>query len=234
MRKADWQALLEDGAATLGLHLNASASHRFYLHMCEMRHWNRRINLTSINDPEEIAIKHFLDALAPSAQIPDQARILDVGSGAGFPGIPLKVIRPGGHLTMIDSARKRVNFLRHVIRQLKLDRVTVQHGRIETFARIPDHARQFDIVVSRAFTSAADLTRMVLPLLQGEAALMIWKGPDVRGEIDSLTALSDTLAVSLSIDTHAYRLPSMNMDRHLISVRVNRPGPPPAANDVVA
>ena len=121
---------------------------------------------------------------------------------------------------MIDSARKRVHFLRHVIRQLGMDRVAVQHDRIETFARIPGNERQFDIVVSRAFTRAADLTRMVLPLLQGEAVLMIWKGPDIRDEIDSLTVLSDTLAVPLLIDTHAYRLPSMDVDRHLISVRI--------------
>ncbi len=169
MKEADWKALLKDGAAVLGLRLNAFQTQSLYAHMREMQHWNRRINLTAINAPEEIAIKHYLDAIAPSGQIPDQARLLDVGSGAGFPGIPLKIARPGCHLTMIDRARKRVNFLRHVVRQLELDQVAVHNARIETFTRIPGAETQFDCVVSRAFTRAADLARMVLPLLHGGA-----------------------------------------------------------------
>ena len=219
MKETDWRVFLENGAAALGLRLSAFESHRFFVYMCEMQHWNRRINLTAINDPAEIAIKHFLDAIAPSSQIPDQARILDVGSGAGFPGIPLKIVRPGCHMTLIDSARKRVNFLRHVIRQLEIDKIAARHSRIETFAQRPEQATRFDVVVSRALTRAAELVRVVLPLLQGGAVLMMWKGPDIRSEMDRLAALSDTLAAPLSIDTRAYRLPSMDVDRHLISVR---------------
>ena len=221
MNQAEWQTQLENGAAALGLRLTAATSHGFYVHMREMQHWNRRINLTAISDPGEIAIKHFLDAIAPSELIPDQARLLDVGSGAGFPGIPLKIVRPGCHLTMIDSARKRVHFLRHVIRQLELVQVEVHHGRIEAFAQIPGNETQFDIVVSRAFTRAADLARMVRPLLQNGAALMMWKGPDIRDELDALTVFSDTQEAPLSIATHAYRLPTMDADRHLIWVRMD-------------
>ncbi|MDJ0801351.1 MAG: 16S rRNA (guanine(527)-N(7))-methyltransferase RsmG [Desulfobacterales bacterium] len=224
MNAADWKALLKDGAAVLGLRLNAFQMQSFYVHMREMQHWNRRINLTAITAPEEIAIKHYLDAIAPSGQIPDQARLLDVGSGAGFPGIPLKIARPGCHLTMIDRARKRVSFLRHVVRQLELDQVTVHHARIETLARIPGAETQFDCVVSRAFTRAADLARMVLPLLHGGAALMMWKGPDIHDELDALAALSDSLETPMSIETHAYRLPSLNAGRHLISVRIQGTG----------
>lgn len=220
MKEANWKTLLENGATALGLGLDASQTQSFYVHMREMQHWNRRINLTAINDPGEIAVKHFLDALAPSGLVPDQARLLDVGSGAGFPGIPLKIIRPRCHLTLIDSARKRVNFLRHVIRQLELEQVAVHHGRIESFARSPVNESQFDIVVSRAFARTAELVRMVQPLLLGGAALMVWKGPQIRDELNALAALADTLETRLAVETRAYRLPSLNQDRHLISVRM--------------
>ena len=224
MEYADWQKILQKGAMALGLDLTPAQSRCFYEHMREMRHWNRRINLTAITDPEAIAVKHFLDAIAPADRIPDRIRLLDIGSGAGFPGLPLKVMRPRSQVTLVDSARKRVNFLRHVIRRLALDRVEVYHGRIEAFTENHRRDARFDVIVSRAFTRATDIARTMMPMLQGGATLMLWKGPDVHDEHRDLQMLSASLKAPLAIDVFPYRLPLVNAGRHLITVRLAEPG----------
>ncbi|MBL0715907.1 MAG: 16S rRNA (guanine(527)-N(7))-methyltransferase RsmG [Desulfosarcina sp.] len=188
--------------------------------MCEMRHWNRRINLTAITNPEDIAIKHFLDAIAPIAAIPEEARIVDIGSGAGFPGLPIKVVRSLSHLTLVDSSRKKTNFLRHVIRQLKLDQVHTVQVRIEDFVCDPPVGEHFDIIVSRAFTDVTALTRMVMPLLKKGGKLMMWKGPHIEKEIRALNALQEILPDALVVKIHQYRLPIINVGRNLISVNL--------------
>ncbi len=220
MKYADWQAILQKGALALGLHLTSAQSRCFYEHMREMQHWNRRINLTAITDPEDIAVKHFLDAIAPGDRIPDQIRLLDIGSGAGFPGLPLKVLRPQSQLTLVDSARKKISFLRHVIRRLELIHVEVHHGRIEAFAAGQGADAQFDIIVSRAFARAADLVRMVVPLLHGGTSLLMWKGPDIQDELRELQMLPESLQAPLAIEVFPYRLPLVNAGRHLLAVRM--------------
>ena len=216
----EWQAILQGGARTLGLTLDASQVESCYRHMCELRHWNRRVNLTAITEPKEIAIKHFLDALAAADQVKCRMRILDVGSGAGFPGIPLKIIRPSCHVTLIDSARKKINFLRHVGRQLDLDRFVTVHARIEAFAAEAAGDQQFDMIVSRAFTRAADLTRSVMPLLRRSGSLLLWKGPQIDDEIAELRALSADLEEDLAVRVKPYRLPITGFRRHLIAVKL--------------
>lgn len=188
--------------------------------MCELRHWNRKINLTAITRPEDIAIKHFLDAIAPAEQIPDAARILDIGSGAGFPGLPLKIIRPSTDLTLIDRSRKKINFLRHVIRQLGLDQAYAFQTRIEDFTAANAGAPAFDVIVSRAFTKAAALTRIVMPLIEKAGVLLLWKGPDIADEIRELEMLPECLEKVLVVNVHAYRLPMTHAARNLISVKL--------------
>ncbi len=216
----EWQATLLSGAAFLGLALTPSQIRLFYRHMCEMRHWNRRINLTAITDPTEIGVKHFLDAVVPAGRIPDQARILDVGSGAGFPGLPLKVIRPLSQVTLIDSARKRINFLRHVIRQLALENVDAHQARIEDWMSGDAAGAPFDLIVSRAFTSTAELTRVVMPQLRQGATLLLWKGPNIKAELRDLATLAATREGTLNVETIAYRLPEVNAGRNLIAVKM--------------
>lgn len=220
MHYDDWSAILKQGGMALGFHLNPSQIRCFYRHMCELRQWNRKINLTAITRPEDMAIKHFLDAIAPAEQIPDEARILDIGSGAGFPGLPLKVMRPSTHLTMIDRSRKKINFLRHVIRQLGLEQAHALQMRIEDFCDANSASPPFDVIVSRAFTKAAALTRVVMPLLEKAGVLLLWKGPDIEAEIRELEMLPQFLEKALVIKVHAYRLPMTHFARNLISVKM--------------
>ncbi len=217
----EWQETLFKGATAMGLAISAFQARQFFLHMCEMRHWNLSINLTAITEPEEIASRHFLDAIVAADRIPDQSRLLDVGSGAGFPGLPLKVMRPRSQVTLIDSARKRINFLRHAVRQLELDQVIVHHGRIEAFAAGEGADLHFDFIVSRAFTGAAELARGVMPLLRRGTTLLVWKGPDIQGELHDLRQVSDARGAALSLEIFPYKLPQMNAGRHLIAIKRN-------------
>ena len=216
----EWLEIIRQGAAAIGLDLSPFQLGCFYRHMVEMRNWNRRINLTAITNPREIAVKHFLDSIVPSGLVPEKARIVDIGSGAGFPGLPLKVLRPLSHVTLIDSARKRINFLRHVLRQIDLDQVEAIQVRIEELAQNDKARSGFDVIVSRAFTNAAALTRTVMPWLKNGGTLLLWKGPDIESERRDLEMLPEALDKDLIIEIHPYCLPLTGTARNLIAVKM--------------
>ena len=114
----EWQRLVIDGARKLGIEIDESVVAAFSVHAFELVKWNRKINLTSITQPREIAIKHFVDSLVPAPFIPENARLLDIGSGGGFPGIPLKILKPSLSVLLIDGVRKKANFLKQLLRAL--------------------------------------------------------------------------------------------------------------------
>ena len=145
-----WRGLVRKGAQALEIPVTERQLDRFALHAEEMARWNRTVNLTAITDPAESAEKHFLDSIVPAAFIPPDSTLLDIGTGAGFPGVPLKVIIPSLDLTLVDSALKRVTFLLQVVRLLGLERVSVLHRRVERMER-PPAARPFDTIICRAF-----------------------------------------------------------------------------------
>jgi 16S rRNA (guanine527-N7)-methyltransferase len=125
----EWSQVIVDGARAFGLDLDSRHTDRFAAHAAELLHWNKTINLTTITDPYEVAVKHFVDSLAPAELISPGANLLDIGSGGGFPGLPLKVVIPSLSITLVDASRKKVNFLKHVIRTLKLKGIEALHIR---------------------------------------------------------------------------------------------------------
>src|SRR5947208_10514903 len=138
------------------LHLQLS-EHQFeqLLRYCqELLDWNTRINLTAITDPEEVWLKHFLDSLSLlSVYDKPQTRLLDIGSGAGFPGLPLKIVRPGWQVVLLEATGKKVTFIQHVIETLHLKGVVAVHGRAEEFAHKQEYRATFDVVTARAVAS---------------------------------------------------------------------------------
>ena len=108
-----WAALIVEGAKAFGLALDQKQVSRFAAHASELIKWNKKFNLTTITDPRDMALKHYLDSIAPAKRIPSFSTLLDIGSGGGFPGIPLKIICPNLKLTLIDGSRKKINFLKH-------------------------------------------------------------------------------------------------------------------------
>ena len=212
-----WQRLIIEGARHLGLAIDGSVTAQFAVHAAELIKWNRKINLTAITDPQHIAIKHFLDSLIPAKLIPDEARLLDIGSGPGFPGIPLKIIKSSLSVVLIDGIRKKVNFLKHVLRTLKLENIDALQIRAENLAREPSYTNSFDVIISRALSDLAPFVKKALPLLAPQGMMMAMKGKVDAKELDAvLTAVPDD---RYSLQIEKYRLPSMDVSRSIVILK---------------
>ncbi|OGQ50815.1 MAG: 16S rRNA (guanine(527)-N(7))-methyltransferase RsmG [Deltaproteobacteria bacterium RIFCSPLOWO2_02_FULL_53_8] len=175
--------MLEEGAKALGLPMASQASERFMSYLRELKAWNAKMNLTAIEADEDVITRHFLDSLTPLAFLKDTTRLLDAGAGAGFPGIPVKIIRPDMAVTLIDSVTKKVLFMRHVIRTLGLGPdIEAVGGRLEDKAIVKRYEGGFDAVISRAFTSLPAFLEMSRPYLADNGLLLAMKGPKAGEE----------------------------------------------------
>src|SRR5882762_5425198 len=130
----------------------------------ELLDWNTRINLTAITDPQDVWLKHFLDSLSLlKAYSNPEARLLDIGSGAGFPGLPLKIVRPQWQVVLLEATRKKVAFLQHIIETLQLENVEAVHARAEDVGHKPEYRAAFDVVTARAVASLPALLEYAAP-----------------------------------------------------------------------
>jgi 16S rRNA (guanine527-N7)-methyltransferase len=218
-----WKEHIRRSAASLGIETAPEHLEAFSIHARELAFWNRRTNLTTITDPQQVATRHFVDSMAPIRFVPAGAAVLDIGSGAGFPGIPIKVLRSDLTVTLIDSVRKKVSFQNHVIRTLGLDRIEAVHMRAEQMAK-PTAAdnekrgRTYDVIVSRAVGSPEILTPLALPLLSENGILIAMVGKAASGAF----VASDRFRALERIHVFDYRLPGAEAER---SIWCFRPDP---------
>lgn len=242
-----WRQTLRSGAESLGVPLDSSAVDGFTAHALEMLRWNTRMNLTAITDPFEVAVKHYIDSIAPAELIPPDARLMDIGSGAGFPGIPLKILFPTLTVTLTDAVRKKVSFLNHAGRLLKLKNFRALHVRIEpvqSHRPIVDESaghgiggggdlggRFYDVVITRALASLDDVVSMALPLLVEGGRVIALKGSLLQAEIDSAKRIAERLATNRdsdcgwpAISVQRYRLPFLQDERSIVSVTLGSAG----------
>ncbi len=179
--------LLQTGAEQLGLHLDARQIERFQLYYEALVEWNKRANLTSVVDEEGVQRRHFLDSLTVSEAIPpailETGSLMDVGAGAGFPGLPLKIAYPQLDVYLLDATAKKTAFLSHVATALELDGVTVLTGRAEDLARDTSLRETFDVVVSRAVSKMRVLAELTLPFARVGGLVIAQKGSGVHNEI---------------------------------------------------
>jgi len=219
---AEWHRLIIDGASDFGLSVDERQLQLFALHAREMNRWNRVTNLTAITRPRDVAIKHIIDSMAAAPFVPPDSRLLDVGSGAGFPGIPLKILDLSLTVTMIDSSQKKVNFLKHAIRTLGLDGIRAVHCRVQDLFGSKDKPA-FDVITSRALTDMRSFAAMAMPLLAGRGSAIALKGPGIKSEWAELKrgsrpseAVSDRWTQNLAFKRVSYRLPFTEMERVLV------------------
>lgn len=224
-----WQEILIRAAARLGVAVDAAQAARMGRMAETLLEWNRRVNLTAITEPREVALKHFVDSLAAANQLPAKARILDVGTGAGFPGLPLKILRPDLRLTLIDGVRKKISFVAHAIRLLGLDRAEALHVRLEDLARQASPPA-FDVVVCRAVADLARWVPAAAVLLAGGGCILAYKGPQVAEETAAMASAhdgqSDLLSVGgrlMRISVHPYHLPFTGDRRTLVRLENSLP-----------
>ena len=187
------------------------------LYRRELLDWNTRMNLTAITDPDEVLIKHFLDSLSLLLAFDrEQAHMLDIGSGAGFPGIPLKIVRPQWQVTLLEATGKRINFLRHVIAVLQLDGIEVVQGRAEEIGRKDPYRAAFDLVTARAVAALPVLLEYCAPFCCVNGTILLPKKGQIADELikgkRAANQLGAVLGASVTVD-----LPGLTDDRRLLA-----------------
>ena len=212
-----WQRFIIDGARKLGIEIDEGVTAPFSIHASELIYWNRKINLTAITNPRDIAIKHVLDSVAPAGFIPARARLLDIGSGGGFPGIPLKLLKPSISVLLIDGVRKKVNFLKHVLRTLYLENIEALQIRAEDLLKDPEYANSFDVIISRALSDVTPFVKSALTLLAKQGTIIAMKGEVDLKELDAIRA--DAPGDRYSLEVEKYRLPSINALRSIVIIK---------------
>jgi len=210
------QDYLLKGAEELGVSMSARQVEAFTIYARELCKWNSKINLTSIIGAEEIAIKHFIDSLTVLKYADLSGALLDMGSGGGFPGIPIKIISPGTSVVSVDAVEKKVNFQRHIVRTLALEGFSAQHSRVENLAA--EYKNFFKTVVSRAFTEIPVFAKYALPLLAEGGTIIAMKGKEGSREAESATAELKRIGVAVSA-VHEFALPLLKDLRALVFMR---------------
>ena len=193
---------LKSGASKLGLHLSSRQLEQFSIYYQELLAWNQRMNLTAITDYEEVQIKHFLDSLTVTLAWPPPVNkadlsLIDVGTGAGLPGIPLKILFPNMRLVLLDATARKASFLRHLTAKLGLDNVEVVVGRAEEVAHQSDYREKFDIVLSRSVAPLPTLVELTLPFCAIGGSFIAQKKGEVDPEISQANKAISTLGSTL-------------------------------------
>ena len=185
--KKDFSQLKKD-LNEFGIELTAEMEEQFLLYYNMLIEWNSFMNLTAITDFDEVLKKHFTDSVSLIRAIPDlgekKYRMIDIGTGAGFPGIPLKIVFPNISVVLLDSLNKRVNFLKEVISKLQLTDITAMHGRAEDFAQNKEYRESFDLCVSRAVANLATLSEYCLPFVKKNGRFISYKSEKVSEEFE--------------------------------------------------
>ncbi|MGC8873932.1 MAG: 16S rRNA (guanine(527)-N(7))-methyltransferase RsmG [Chloroflexia bacterium] len=222
--------LLEHEARRIGLVLKPlqfALFRRYYQELCT---WNARLNLTTIVDWEAVQVQHFLDSLTCVLALPDSARnapyaIVDIGSGAGFPGIPLKIALPHITLALVESVQKKAAFLTHLVEVLGLQDVRIYSRRAEEVAHFPECRERFDLAVSRAVAPLPVVAEYCLPFVRKGGRMIAMKGRDVQDEIRAGAPAVALLGGQLR-EVLPVHLPTLDAPRHLVVVDKVSPSPP--------
>ena len=214
---ADAREVLITGSKILGVALSSDQVDRFLSYLATLLQWNDTFNLTSISDPVAVVRLHFLDSLAIAPFVNKSGPVLDVGSGAGFPGMPLKIIFPDAAITLVEPRRKRANFLRALIRQLQARDVNVIEGRVEDLSQ--QLAGSFSTLALRAVGNLEFLLPIIKPLLQPGGKCLIMHGPKGNACFGSLSTLALQQGFT-DIKIHGYVIPLGNESRTVLVLSV--------------
>jgi len=220
------EILLRNCAAEMNIELTEGMTASFMQYMQMLLEWNEKINLTAITDPREIVLKHFADSLTALSELEAKAalRVADIGTGAGFPGLPLAIAAPAWEVSLMDSLQKRVKFLQHVTTALGIEKTSCLHTRAEDAGQASAHRERYDAVVSRAVARLAVLSEYALPLVKVGGTFLALKGPAAEEEVKEALPAIQKLGGEL-VEIKDAKIPFTELYHKLVIVRKKRHTP---------
>lgn len=217
-----FEELMREELSEFSIELSELQLHQFYQYFELLVEWNKVMNLTTITEMEDVVTKHFVDSLSLVKVLPDleseQVQILDMGTGAGFPGIPLKIVFPELEITLLDSLNKRINFLNEVIEQLGLKKIKAVHGRAEDYGRDREYREKYDYCVSRAVANLSTLSEYCMPYVKIGGAFIPYKSGKIEEELNQAKGAVKLLGGKIE-EVITFMLPKTDVERSFIVVR---------------
>ena len=205
-------------ASKIEIELSLDEIEKLYKFMYLLLEWNEKINLTAITEPEDIILKHFVDSITIKKYIKSENKVLDMGTGAGFPGIPLKIISSDTYFTLVDSLNKRIIFLNEVCDKLKLDKIENIHSRAEELAKNKKYREQYDVVTSRAVARLASLVEYMLPFVKVGCRCICMKGSNVDEELIEAKKAINVLGGEIE-KVDKFLLPNSDIERNIVIIK---------------
>lgn len=217
------ETLLINLCKKINIELTEKQIRQFIIYKDELKEWNEKINLTAITDDEEIILKHFIDSLTIEKYIGENDSIIDVGTGAGFPGIPIKIIKPNTEVTLLDSLNKRLLFLQDIIGKNSLQKISCVHGRAEDVSRETIHREMYDVATARAVANMSTLVELCLPFVKVGGKFICMKGNNIEEVNDAKNAIKILGGEIDKIEN--INLPDSDIERNIIIIRKVRNTP---------
>ncbi len=202
----------------INININEKIADKFYKYTNMLLEWNEKINLTAITEISDIILKHYIDSLTINKYIKEQNTIIDIGTGAGFPGIPLKIVNPNNKFILVDSLNKRINFLKEVEKELNLQDIEMIHSRVEDLAKIKEYREKIDLAVSRAVANLSTLLEYMLPFVKENGLCICMKGPNITQEVEDSKKAIEILGGKIE-KIEKINLPGSEIERNIILIR---------------
>ncbi len=211
--------ILRSGLLELGYNLSQKEEEDFSDYSNLLVEWNEKMNLTSITDPDGISVKHFLDSIVPifKTEIPKDSKVIDIGTGAGFPGVPIKIIRRDLDFTYLDSLNKRITFLKEVSKNLIFEKVEFVHGRAEEAGQNKNMREKYDFAVSRAVAPLKILSEYAIPLLKVGGRFLAFKSFEIEDEVNDAKSMIGNLGAKI-IEIKEVKIPKSDLVRKIVII----------------
>ena len=221
MEKKRFEEEMSKKSKILGVRFSVEQIEQFYKYMNLLIEWNEKMNLTAITEPKEIILKHFIDSITILKYIDDNSKLVDVGTGAGFPGVPLSIMNPTLKITLVDSLNKRLIFLQEVVKELNLQNIEIVHARAEEFGQNKNYRDKFDIATSRAVANLATLSEYLVPLVKIGGKIISMKASNAKEEINDAQKAIEVLGGKIE-KIEEFDLPESDIGRTIIIIDKNK------------